>query len=119
MQEARARFAIDVDLIGVGDNAKLSKIKMRIYGLQRIEGPGHSVGEIVGQNLFPLCKLQTKCKVVISVGGEHRQHVRVVYDAPAHVTVKAIHKTNHLFAVESSDQTPANLKRCRKLIERN
>ena len=45
--------------------------------------------------------------------------MRMVNDAAAGVTVKAIYKTNYFFLVESTDQAPANIAGGDKLIERN
>ena len=43
MQETRGGFAIEVDLVSVGEHSQLSKIEVCIQALKRIKGPGNPV----------------------------------------------------------------------------
>src|SRR4030095_6575199 len=62
MQEARCRFAIEIDLVTVRNYSQLRKIEIGIQTLKGIEGPGDSLESLRKDSLAPrqlLCSLPT------------------------------------------------------------
>src|SRR4051812_13038053 len=108
MQHAGGFWSVEIDFVGIGNDAKLRKIQVCISALQRIIGPRHLTNPEI-QCPFPLCQLELASDFMLAVFVQYSKHVGVNVELAVFVSKHSQCKPDQAAAVEC---THANIAGC-------